>query len=88
MSAERILEVKQTKTHVFPKQIIALGVLAMPTVLSATGGVPGSLIILVVGLLTTYSGHGEGFLAPAAGEDVANGVHRVHFRVITLELTL
>ena len=43
--------------HVFPKQIIALGVLAMPTVLSATGGVPGSLIILVVGLLTTYSGH-------------------------------
>lgn len=42
---------------IFSKQIIALGVLAMPTVLSATGGVPGSLIILVVGLLTTYSGH-------------------------------
>jgi hypothetical protein len=30
-------------------QIIALGVLAMPTVLSATGGVPGALIIVVIG---------------------------------------
>ncbi|GHJ84929.1 hypothetical protein NliqN6_1331 [Naganishia liquefaciens] len=44
-------------TVIMLKTIIALGVLAMPTVLSATGGVPGSLIILVVGLLTTYSGH-------------------------------
>lgn len=30
-------------TIVMLKTIIALGVLAMPTVLSATGGVPGSL---------------------------------------------
>ncbi|GFZ50383.1 hypothetical protein JCM24511_08140 [Saitozyma sp. JCM 24511] len=44
-------------TIIMLKTIIALGVLAMPTVLSATGGVPGSLIILVIGLLTTWSGH-------------------------------
>ena len=30
-------------TIIMLKTIIALGVLAMPTVLSATGGVPGSL---------------------------------------------
>ncbi|KAK4689052.1 hypothetical protein P7C73_g1057, partial [Tremellales sp. Uapishka_1] len=44
-------------TVIMLKTIIALGVLAMPTVLQATGGVPGSLIILVIGLLTTWSGH-------------------------------
>lgn len=44
-------------TIVMLKTIIALGVLAMPTVLSATGGVPGSLIILAIGLITTWTGH-------------------------------
>ncbi|WWC62344.1 uncharacterized protein I303_104940 [Kwoniella dejecticola CBS 10117] len=44
-------------TIVMLKTIIALGVLAMPTVLSATGGVPGSLIILIIGLITTWTGH-------------------------------
>ncbi|WVQ81555.1 hypothetical protein IAT38_003679 [Cryptococcus sp. DSM 104549] len=44
-------------TIIMLKTIIALGVLSMPTVLSATGGVPGSLIILAIGLLTTWSGH-------------------------------
>lgn len=40
---------KQRILTVFSSQIIALGVLAMPTVLSATGGVPGALIIVVIG---------------------------------------
>ncbi|WWD21798.1 hypothetical protein CI109_106286 [Kwoniella shandongensis] len=44
-------------TIIMLKTIIALGVLAMPTVLSATGGVPGSLIIIAIGVLTTWSGH-------------------------------
>lgn len=44
-------------TIVMLKTIIALGVLAMPTVLSATGGLPGSLIILAIGLITTWTGH-------------------------------
>ncbi|WVR06190.1 hypothetical protein IAU60_003220 [Kwoniella sp. DSM 27419] len=44
-------------TIIMLKTIIALGVLAMPTVLSQTGGVPGALIILVIGALTTWSGH-------------------------------
>ncbi|WVQ96884.1 hypothetical protein IAU59_003991 [Kwoniella sp. CBS 9459] len=44
-------------TIIMLKTIIALGVLAMPTVLSATGGVPGALIIFVIGLLTTWTGN-------------------------------
>jgi amino acid permease len=39
---------------------IALGVLAMPTALSAVGGVPGTLVILGIGLLTTWSDYTVG----------------------------
>lgn len=39
---------------------IALGVLAMPTALSAVGAVPGALIILGIGLLTTWSDYTVG----------------------------
>ncbi|KLT41283.1 putative neutral amino acid transporter [Cutaneotrichosporon oleaginosum] len=47
---------------------IALGVLAMPTALSAVGGVPGTLVILGIGLLTTWSDYTVGLFKRAHPE--------------------
>ncbi|WOO82914.1 N amino acid transport system protein [Vanrija pseudolonga] len=40
---------------ILTKTQIALGILAMPTALQALGGVPGTLLIVGLGLLTTWS---------------------------------
>ncbi|KAL7418998.1 hypothetical protein Q5752_006682 [Cryptotrichosporon argae] len=53
--AERDADIRPQAAIVLLKTQIALGVLTMPTVLSLTGGVPGALIIVVVGILTTWS---------------------------------
>ncbi|WVQ81417.1 hypothetical protein IAT38_003541 [Cryptococcus sp. DSM 104549] len=42
---------------VLMKMTIALGVLAMPNQMLQVGGVPGVIIIIVIALMTTWSGH-------------------------------